>query len=452
MEDERCHVTIVGQRRRVDLSVPVHAAIAEYTPILLRECGEVTADDTFPPAWSLALPGARPFPPEATLAESGVVDGATLYLRDFAAGEFEEIEVTDLEEEISAANRDALAYDPVARARTAVVAGIAALVAAFVTFDAVGPARPTAGFGALVAGACLVLLAAHATRRGWGLPTGIRLTVALAAVPLFVTAALALPAVRGGVGPALAGAGAGALLGAVAARLAVPHLCSTVVLACATLYLPVAAGLAFFGANLLETAAVVVVLLLGVIAVAPTATGHLVALNGASGRDGDPGTGEGQGEVAGLVTGARRLLVAVVVLCAVLLTPALVLLAAADQVWAVALCAVASCSLLLRAGLLNALGAVLPQLAAGAVGIAACLALVPGSFGAPDWIGPVVLIIVAVAVLARGTVRIFGEPDEADERPVWMSTLGLFLAVAAVPLAVGVFGVFGMMRSMGESF
>ncbi|MFJ4438030.1 EsaB/YukD family protein [Streptomyces sp. NPDC088923] len=451
VEDERCRVTIVGEHRRIDLSVPAHAAIAEYTPMLLRACGQSTADDTFPPAWSLALPGSRAFAPETSLAESGVVDGATLYLRDFAAGEHDEAEVADLAEEIGSANRTGRVWDATARARSSVVAGIAVLVGAFAQLDGPGPGRPLAGFGALIAGICLALLAAHATRRGWSLPAGLRLTAALAAVPLCAAAALALPTARTDTPALLVAGGIGALLGAVAARAAVPHPLTTAVLALTALCVPVTAALALSGAGLLESAAVVVVVLLGVLAVAPTATGHLIALSGTA-LDGGQGGDSAHGQVAGLVADARRLLIGLTVLCATLLVPALVLLAAADQVWALALSAAAGLALLLRAGLLNAFGAVLPQLVAGTAGLGACLALAPAAAGAPAWTGPAALIVVGLAVLARGTSRIFGDTDDEEaERPAWMSTLGLLLSVLTVPLALGVFGLFGHLQSMGTS-
>ncbi|WP_372346725.1 EsaB/YukD family protein [Streptomyces sp. KL116D] len=449
MEDDRCHVTIVGARRRVDLSVPVYATIAEYTPMLLRACGQETTDDTFPPVWSLALPGARPFPPEATLAESGVVDGATLYLQDAAAGEFDEAEVSDLEEQVDEVNRSGLSWDAGARAHALLLGAVAALVAGFALLVAQRPAQPVGGIGALLAGSGPALLAAHATRRAWSLPVGVRLAMALSAVPLYATAALSVPLAREHLSTALVAAGMGLVLGSAVARLAVPHLLTLAVLTASALFLPTAVGLGLAGADLTLSAGVVAVLLLGLLAVAPTATGHLVALAG-----GAPGAADrepaGRGpDVTELAWQARRLLTGVAVLCALVLTPALVLLAAADDAWPVALCACVSLALLLRAGLLNALGAVLPQLVAGVTGLASCLALAPASFGAPSWAGPAALVLAALAALGLGLARVFGSPDRVGERPVWMSSLGLFLSVVSVPLALGVFGVFGDLLSLG---
>ncbi|MGP4045984.1 EsaB/YukD family protein [Streptomyces sp. 2A115] len=449
MEDERCHVTIVGTRRRVDLSVPVYATIAEYTPMLLRACGQETTDDTFPPVWSLALPGARPFPPEATLAESGVVDGATLYLQDAAAGEFDEAEVSDLEEQVNEVNRSGLSWDARSRAHTLLLGGVAALIAGFAVLVAHRPAQPAGGIGALLTGSCLALLAAHATRRGWTLPSGVHLTLALSAVPLFSTAALSVPVARENTFTALVATGMGIALGSGVARLAVPRLLPLAVLAVSCLFLPTVVGLALADANLTESAAVVAVLLLGLLAVAPTATGHLVALAGGTPPAADDEPAGRGADVTELARQARRLLAGIAVLCALVLTPALVLLAAADRTWPVALCVCVSLALLLRAGLLNALGAVLPQLTAGVTGLASCLALAPPSFGAPGWTGPAALVLAALGALGLGLARAFGIPDELGERPGWMSSFGLFLSIVSVPLALGVFGVFGDLLSLG---
>lgn len=53
MADQQCRVTVVGQRRRVDLAVPATAPIGEYVGELAGMCGE-SDDDAMPAAWSLA--------------------------------------------------------------------------------------------------------------------------------------------------------------------------------------------------------------------------------------------------------------------------------------------------------------------------------------------------------------------------------------------------------------
>jgi len=152
VEDERRRVTVVGAHRRVDLVVPAGAAIAEYAPNLLVWCGQMEFDNTFPPAWSLALPGAAPFPPEASLAEVGVVDGATLYLRDAAAGEFDEPRIIELEDLVAEANKAEVSWSERYRAYSMVGLGVLALLVGFVALLRVGDQRPGVVFGTVLAG------------------------------------------------------------------------------------------------------------------------------------------------------------------------------------------------------------------------------------------------------------------------------------------------------------
>src|SRR4051812_49486988 len=178
VDDERCRITVVGTRRRVDLAVPARAAIAEYTPALLRLTGQEEEDETFPAVWSLALPGAKPFSPGASLTESGVADGATLYLRDMAAGEFDEPLITDLDELVGEANEEGLSWDTRHRALTLLFLGLGGMAGAlgrFVGLSADSPRFPLVGLAALVAGFGLALLAWHAPRRHWPPAQPIRL-------------------------------------------------------------------------------------------------------------------------------------------------------------------------------------------------------------------------------------------------------------------------------------
>ncbi|MFD1277710.1 EsaB/YukD family protein [Streptomyces kaempferi] len=126
-------MTVVGARRRVDLAVPTDAAIAEYTPTLLKLVGEGEIEDTFPPVWSLAPASAPPFAPETSLRECGVVDGATLYLRDAAVGEFDEPVIVDLEESVEQADEDVTAWGWRLRAYTTLVLAVLSIVGGFAT-------------------------------------------------------------------------------------------------------------------------------------------------------------------------------------------------------------------------------------------------------------------------------------------------------------------------------
>ncbi|WP_406175076.1 type VII secretion integral membrane protein EccD [Streptomyces sp. NBC_00996] len=449
MDDELCRITVVGTRRRVCLAVPARAAIAEYTPTLLRLTGQEEEDETFPAVWSLALPGAKPLSPGASLTESGVADGATLYLRDVAAGEFDEPVITDLDELVGEANEEGLRWDTRHRALTLLFLGLGGIAGAFGRFVGVavdGPRFPLVGPAALLTGCGVALLAWHATRRTWPLALPVRLGMALSAVPLLVVSAVLFPTVPDtSAGTVIAGS-TGALAGALTARLAVNHVITLTTLVVTAVLLPAAGLLSGFGAGAAESAAVVAVLAMGSLGVAPVVSGHLVALSAPPGED--TATCEA---IPALVRRGRRVLAGLTQLLSAVLIAALVLLATSDDVYGMALAVCVSGVMLLRAGQLKITAAVLPVVVAGTTGLLAVAISAPGELGAPGWAGPLAGLLAGAVMLGAGLVRAFPEGDLIGERPAWISGVSSALALAAVPLAVGVFGVFGTLLKLGES-
>jgi hypothetical protein len=78
----RSRLTVVGPRRRIDLSAPAGVAVVELIPQLVEMAGE--GGDDAPQEWVLArLDGSR-LQAERTLTEQGVLDGEMLYLRRVA--------------------------------------------------------------------------------------------------------------------------------------------------------------------------------------------------------------------------------------------------------------------------------------------------------------------------------------------------------------------------------
>ncbi|MEU5095084.1 type VII secretion integral membrane protein EccD [Streptomyces sp. NPDC020996] len=449
MDDERCRITVVGARRRVDLAIPARAAIAEYTPTLLRLTGQEEEDETFPAVWSLALPGAKPFSPGASLTESGVTDGATLYLRDVAAGEFDEPLITDLDELVQEADEEGLRWNTRHRALTLLflgLGGMAGALARFVALSVDSPRFPLAGAAATAAGFALALLAGHATRRGWPLALPVRLGMALSAVPLLAVSALLLPSALDSTPRTVVAGAAGALAGALAARLAVNHVLTLTPLVVTAVVLPVAGLLAGFGADGTESAAVVAVLAMGSLSVAPVVAGHLVALSASPGED--TATGEAVPE---LVRRGRRVLAGLAQLLCAALIAALVPLVTSENARGVVLVVCVSGALLLRAGELKITAAVLPAVVAGTTGLLAVAVSVPGELGAPDWAGPLAGLLAGAVMLGTGLIRSFPEGEPIGERPAWTGGLSSTLALAAVLLAVGFFGVFDTLMKLGES-
>lgn len=191
MDGERCRITVVGKRRRVDLAVPARAPIAEYLPALTRMCGQ-ESDETLPAAWSLAPAGDRPFPPSISLLEAQVVDGATLYLRDLVEGETDGPLITELEDMVSEVGDQGERWNSRHRALTIAGIGAGGLVASLAALVLSAPDSPLTGFVAIVSGFALAFIAGIATRRGWPVPERLRLAVALAACPVLALAGYAL--------------------------------------------------------------------------------------------------------------------------------------------------------------------------------------------------------------------------------------------------------------------
>jgi hypothetical protein len=70
-------VTVVGQRGRLDLEVPAHVPVGKLLPALLRLVGEPAGG---PGPAALVAHTGRPLPERASLAESGTLEGALLWL------------------------------------------------------------------------------------------------------------------------------------------------------------------------------------------------------------------------------------------------------------------------------------------------------------------------------------------------------------------------------------
>ncbi|MEV6994324.1 type VII secretion integral membrane protein EccD [Streptomyces sp. NPDC093228] len=450
MENERCHVTVVGARRRVDLAVPADAAIAEYAVALLDLVGQVEFDDTLPPVWSLALPGSPPFPPETSLQECGVADGATLYLRDVATGEFDEPVVTDLEESVEQVGGDVTEWGRQARAHTTVALGILGLVAGFATLALTGHRDAevsSAGAGAAFAAFAMTLLAWQAGRQGWSLPPRIRLLMALSAIPLLAVTGACLPPLRTDTGSLLLGLSTGVAIGALAALLAVRHSATLMAMAASGLALVVTACLTAGHASLAEAAAVVAVVVTAVLGAAPRISGYLAILAGPTA--GSTGAEPGEDDVVLLVKQGQQLLIAMNVLGSVVAAGCLVVLGTVNQSFAAELAGCLSVALILGAGRLTMAPAVVPLVTAGTTGLAVTVVQAPAHFGAPEWSGSVALLGAAVIAVAVGVGRIF-RAFGAKGRASWADALVSFLLVVSAPLAVGVFHVYEPLLRLGR--
>ncbi|MCO6004196.1 EsaB/YukD family protein [Actinoallomurus purpureus] len=446
MDDERCRITVVGMRRRVDLAVPARAPIAEYVPNLSRLCGQET-DETLPASWSLALAGARPFPPSMSLLEAQVVDGATLYLRDVVEGETDGPLVTDIEEIVEEAAGQWDRWNGRHRAMTVIGVGLGGFLAALAVLVFQAPTGPLTGLVAIVAGFGFALLAGLATRRGWAIPVPLRVALALSACPALALAGYTLPGAGDGAGAAIA-ITAGAAVGALAAALALPHEATLAVGLLAAVALPVAILIAAVGADLVESAAAVGVVALLMLSSAAAAAGRLVTLVPARANPGaspDP-----VAETAETMRRGRRVMIAFALVSSLVSVASLLVLTASDDPFAIMLALCLSLALLTQAGQSVVPVAVMPGIAAGAAGLVALAIQAPVHLLHATAPAPALIVCgLAAVVLAVGLTLATQPAKTLDERPSWLATTGLLLTVSSAPLAVGVFGVFQYLADVG---
>jgi type VII secretion integral membrane protein EccD len=442
--DQHCRVTVVGDSRRVNLVIPARAPIAEYAPTLAELCQQ---DDeaAFPVVWSLAVAGRAPFPLAASLDQAGVTDGQVLYLRDVAAGEADEPVVLGLDEAVSdAAERLGWwAWTSRSRALTGMAIGILWLVAALVAtaFDSAGTSPKELSGLAIATGLLSAVLAAVASRRRWPVPGPLGRALAVSAVPEFAVAGGFLVP---GHGSAVAFA-AGAVAGALAALIAIPETVTAALAILACVGLAVSGGLSALHADAMECASVIAVIVLALASLGPQAIGRLVAYSpfetavGAADAD----------AVSDHVRRARMLFA--------LWSTLLGLVAAADLVWlatfpnwyAQALAGSGSLAMLLGAGVYRQLTEVVANAAAGASGLLALVLEVPPRVHSGAWAGPLAATVIGCGVLVAGMAQSFTAHDSVRPPRGQVLVATLFRALS-VPLALGVFGLFSHLQSLGH--
>lgn len=465
--DEHCRITVVGERRQVDLAVPAGAPITSYVNTLAEMCAQ-TEDDIMPAAWSLALATSEPFAPERSLAELGIVDGQVLYLRDVAAHEFEEPVAHDVAERVAEVSERLLGRRWNARARlvTAVALGLCWLVAALIILQARGRFATSVLADLMVtAGLVLPALAWVVGERRWPVPWRLREALALASVPLLALAARALAVVAwppGSEGPGgsltrggftLAALAVGALVGALLAYVAALGVVTCAVLVAGAVAAVVGSTLALLGANGTQTAAVAAVVAFVLLTFSAQTTSGLVAY--AYRRAGERRlSGQDDGDedrVAQAVGSATTLLVAWTCGLAAVLATSLVTLAVSGSTYGAWLDVCLGVALLLRAGEARLVAEVVPIAVAGAAALCMLLLLGAGTLGWSGWTAPACSCLVAVALLGygfRNLLRRVEQPSRA--RPGWLSSAASVLGGAGVGLAVATFGAFGWFFTFGQ--
>ncbi|MEU7527657.1 type VII secretion integral membrane protein EccD [Saccharothrix sp. NPDC042600] len=445
-------VTVAAPRRRVDLALPEHAAVAEVLPGLLARAGEGLADDGVAGGgWVLRRADGTAFDPDRTLAAHRVRDGEVLHLAPRRL-EWPELEYDDLVDAIATGSGHDRAWGPRHTRHAGLAVGAAAVLLALVAVVRAGPSWATPALWSL--GAAVLLVAA-----GVVLARAVRDAAAGA-----VVAALALPFAFTGGGLLLAGdrpltglaaghlllAGAALLLFALAAHLGVPAAPALFAGAVTVGALCVVAGwLGTGGWSPHESAAVVaggvlalspgfapLALRLGRVPmpVLPRTTADLV-------RD-DPQPPLPLVHLA--VVRADALLTGMLAGSALVAAGCQVVLVRGDNPSALVLVGVVAVGLLLRARLHPAVRQRVPLLAAGVTG-AGCLAVGPLMSGTA--LAGAVLVLVAALVVAAGMV--FGTRVPNPYLGRFAEYAEILVVVAVVPLVCSVLGLFGYVRGLG---
>ncbi len=448
LEEDRCRVTVVGGGRRVDVALPARAPLAEYMMTVAGFCGQEESE-ALPPAWSLAPPGRGPLDPAGTLAGAGIADGAVLYLCDLLDGEAVEPSVEDLREAVLEASErfGAGPWTRERRAGTALLLGAGWLAAASIAL-AVTVARPhvwlPAAFALLAGAACAA--AARATR-GRPVPPALRAFTAFAATPAVAVAAARLSGPHAGL-PALAlNTALGVLVGSLALPLALPGFAAWMPPSAAALGVVATAALGRVHADLAECAAALAVLCLGLTAFAPWTAGRLLA--SALARQ-YPDTPDRE-PVAELVRRGRGLLAAWDGALAALIAAALLVLAHSQDPYALGLAGSAALALWARSDGQGVVAEAVPGAAAAAIGLLGLAFELPSRLHAPWWAAPAAATGLGCLLLLHAVVALARTARPEPVRRTWPARIGPLLGAATVPLAVGVFGVYGHLFAVGHS-
>lgn len=461
--DEHCRITVVGERRKVDLAVPAAAPIVSYADTLARLCEQDEAD-IMPAAWTLGAATGSAFAPEWSLSELGVTDGQVLYLRDAAADELDDPVVHDVAERVAEVSGGVLDRRWGTRSRTHTLTALA--LGWLVTTLFVLAGRHHGGTGVLLdlslaAGFVLPALAWVAMERHWSVPASLRMAMALCAVPALALAAwsaaddygvvgLGLQGVMTRTGLAVAALAVGGLLGAFLASVAAPAVTTSATLFTIALVAVLSVALAALRAGAVPAACVVAVVAFGLLTVVPAAVSGTVAFTWRRVRmrvQEEPR----DDEVADAVRSATVLLATWSGILCLFLGGALVVTAASTSLYANAAAGLLGLAVLLRAGSARLVAEVVPQLLAGTAGLFTLLVTGPERFGSAGWVAPVCSALLASVLLVYGFRRMMRRPDlPAMGRPRWLAGFGSVLAGGGVALTVAAFGALGTLVDLGH--
>ena len=437
-----CAVTVIGARRRADVSLPAQVPVAELLAYLAGLVGDGVQSEL--PRWSLFTLSGERLDPERDLSSQEVPEGSVLFLRDVAVVPPPPV-VEDYPAVVAiTAGDDRSRWSPGLQSGLlfgACVVWIAAGVTALLASGA-GGRGPAAAIGmgvALLTGLTGIVAGRLAGARRVGLVFGI------AALPVWMASfgeAFASTA------PSLVTTAAAGLV--VGGLVLVPLGRNAVALAAGLIGFGVlveigAAVVTGVGASPVVVAAVGVPVLLAVLKAMPRLAVSLAGIE-------TVGAGSAHGDLVRRLGIGRSLMAALLGALGSGFAIATVVLALAPDWWARGLAAAAVAEALLQARHFRFAGEVIALVAAGLIGLAgleiAVIVYVHGTAQGAA-IGACLLVTTAAVLgLAALAGRDGGMPPVLHRR---LDQLEVVVMLLVVPLALGALGLYGAVLSLGRS-
>jgi hypothetical protein len=459
MHDGRTRVTVVGARRKVDLALPSAAPIAEYSAGLAKLCARPDAASA---VWSFAAAGTAPLALTTSLAESGIVDGQILYLRDVTRDPGDDPTVADLDELIEN-EADAQRSATLPRPFIVMSLGLVWLVAAAILAVRYTASAPVTSAVCLIVTGLLLLATAWAlTQHRLLTPPLLCVLTSLAAVPCIAAGAALLGQALAGdafLWPAAFGGATAALLMSLAATPEPVILLLGLPLGMATLLAPL---LLIVHATAVQVAAATVIAMLSVIGLAKASAAMVTVWS-----QHQPIAPVARPHAATmLLIRWRRLLTVLLAGPAIALAVALAMLASAGGAYAPAMAATASISLLVRAKQSGFSAELVPIGGAGLTGIFAVLAALAERLWHNDTASTAALLIGGLLLIGGAVISAvtWTAPEPAVDMPPgfpsaaarpsarrrFIDILGALCLTVTVCLALGVFGVIDGLMLLGR--
>jgi type VII secretion integral membrane protein EccD len=435
-----CRVTVVGSRRRLDVTLPAGVPVADILFDLVEMLDEVNG--SLPASWALVRVGGHALDPELALSEQGVATGTMLFLRDIAT--LDPAPVIDDYALAVATAVDAQSgrWTRASAPPMLATAAAACLAAAGLVLLLFGDPEMRTVFGlggAVIAAVAGLAISQRLRRRALG---GL---IALSAIALWAAAGAGLAGLADAgpiaiVAALLGSIGVGAVIAVMVAGdiVLVP---AAGIIAATLLPALVLGGCAVFGAGPVAAAGLLCPIALGSLSLPSRLAVRLAGID-------NPATGDMSARTAR----ARRLLAAMLIGIAIVLIAVFTVLAFSGGWFAWGLVAASALAVIAKARHFRFAAEVAPLLASGLAGLLLLeLPLVVAIAGTRSAGGAAAMLTVDALILALAgtTVRRW---DLSTRIRLQLGLLEAIATAASVPLAAGVLGAFAAVGRLVHGF